>query len=152
MKKYDYTTFNFKTVNGEDFVIHCYVYSTPSTWGHRCDAYINGVHYGEFKKVYLNRTWECFKFESLIYKVINSIYANKRDQVANEFLKKQVEAIACREREACQAWINSFQTVWNGLSDETKKTIQEKNIIVHTTEEADTVLAGLKVLKLLESK
>ena len=152
MKKYDFTTFNFTTLNGGELTINCFIYETQHNWGHRCHVYLNGADWGEYKITYYNRTWERFKFESLLYKVINSIYANKRDQVANEFLSKQVEAIAIREREACQAWINSFQTVWNGLSDETKKTIQEKNIIVHTTEEADTVLAGLKVLKLLESK
>lgn len=49
-------------------------YETSRTWGHK--GYIRG-HYGEtycakndFKIVYLNRTWESYKFQSLIHKMV----------------------------------------------------------------------------------
>ena len=67
-------------------------YETRSSWGHK--GYIQG-HYGDtyckkndFKIVYLNRTWECYKFQSLIHKMIYGCGLKVDDKVLKKLCDK----------------------------------------------------------------
>ena len=59
-------------------------YETRTTWGHKGtikghigDSYVKR---NDFKIVYLNRTWECYKFQSLLRRMFNEcgIKADKK--------------------------------------------------------------------------
>lgn len=57
-------------------------YSTRTTWGHKGTIW---GHIGdkraddEAKIVYLNRTWECYRFQSLLYKLVRKSNLFKGD-------------------------------------------------------------------------
>ena len=145
MKKYDFTTFNFKGLNGEELEITCFTYETQYNWGHRCYVFYNNMQLKDEKITYYNRTWECFKYESLLNKVVDVVYPGKKQKMERDFIRKQIQAIADREREECDRWVADFKKFWSGLSDNTKKVIQKAGVTVNSIEEAESLIksAGL---------
>ena len=146
-KTYSEQNFEFVTVNHGKITIYCHVYETPKTWGHEATAYrddrideqIDGTR---AKIVYYNRTWEAFKFESLLYKIAEILFPNKRDAADRAAMEAQIKAIADGEREAAQKWAESFAAAWGALSSEirerTARALDGKTI--NTREDAENIL------------
>lgn len=130
--------FRFTTLNGEDVLINCWTYSYSRGWGHRaCLVYVGDRFINAEKRItYYNRTWEAFKYESMLNKMIYS-YFNKADQ---KFLKMQVQAIADNEAAQAEAWFNSFVKKYNALSDSTKEKIKNSDVLLNSKEEADAFI------------
>ena len=100
------TTFTLKDINGNDFIIEAVVYEYFNGWGHRATIVFDGEDYINFSKriTYYNRTWERFKYESVLIKVINSYYSSEKDNEKREYLLKQIrEATFKRE---WLGWVN----------------------------------------------
>lgn len=148
-KKYNFKQFNFKTLNDGELVINCYVYEYATGWGHKCSFWSDTIDYAEKRHTYYNRTWERFEFETLIQEVIQAIYPGKKRKLEREFLFKQVEAIAQRESEKAQAWINGFTKLWNSCKPETREKIQKMDLFINTQEQADATIQTIKALDLL---
>lgn len=146
MKKYDFTTFNFKGLNGEELEVTCFTYETQYNWGHRCYVFYNNMQLKEEKITYYNRTWECFKYESLLKKVIEKIYPGKKQKIERDFLRKQVHAIADREREEVEKWATNFMKAFNNLSENAKNALADSDILLNSREEADATLKALQAL------
>lgn len=140
----DLKQFRFTTLNGEDVLINCWTYSYSRGWGHRaCLVYVGDRFINAEKRItYYNRTWEAFKYESMLYKMIYT-YFNKVDQ---KFLKMQVQAIADNEAAQAEAWFNSFVKKYNALSDSTKEKIKNSDVLLNSKDEADTFINSALLL------
>ena len=149
-KKYNYKDFTFKTLKDGELFIRAWTYEYSTGWGHKCYYYTDNSNYAEARKTYYNRTWECFTYESLIHSVIDRLYPNKSQKLEHDFIVKQVEAIAKHEHEKAEAWFNTFKSLYNSLSDNMKKTLEKSDIILNTTEEAETVLKSAKMFDLMQ--
>ena len=81
-----------KTIEGNDFIIECVVYIHQNGWGHRATIVYNGENYINYSKriTYYNRTWERFKYESVLLKVIEEYYYKKADEGKREYLLNQI--------------------------------------------------------------
>ena len=136
--------FRFKTLNGEDVLINCWTYSYSSGWGHRaCLVYVGDRFINAEKRItYYNRTWEAFKYESMLKKMIYT-YFNKADQ---KFLNMQVQAIADNEAAQAEAWFNSFVKKYNALSDSTKEKIKNSDVLLNSKDEADALINSALLL------
>lgn len=55
-----------------DITINLETYSNSRNWGHRGEIWANG-EYAKAKIVYYNRTWERYKFESLIRNLLAKV-------------------------------------------------------------------------------
>lgn len=129
--------FKFVTKRNNEVVINCEVYETRQSWGHRCKVYIDGQYWDSYKIRYYNRTWERFEFESLLDKAIHAIYGQGYDA---KFLEDQVDMIAKKTREECDAWFNTFKKSYDALSDTTKNHLANANIEITSKEQADAVM------------
>lgn len=140
----DMQQFRFTTLNGEDVLINCWTYSYSRGWGHRaCLVYVGDRFINAEKRItYYNRTWEAFKYESMLNKMIYT-YFNKADQ---KFLNMQVKAIADNEAAQAEAWFNSFVKKYNALSDSTKEKIKNSDILLNSKDEADAFINSALLL------
>jgi hypothetical protein len=67
-----------------DFNIVCNWQKTRSGFKHTASLHKNGLTVYECKICYLNRTWECFEYESILLKVVNSYFDhNQKDNYSN---------------------------------------------------------------------
>lgn len=138
----DSKNFYFKNLNGGEMLIHCEVYSYSRGWGHRATIVYDGDRWPDFKKriTYYNRTWEAFKFESVIYKVLSEYLSGKNNAAELAFIKKQVKAIADNEAAQAEAWAAAFTKKFNALSDSTKEKIKNSDVLLNSKEEADAFI------------
>ena len=133
------TTFIFKTLENKNWTVNCEVYSYPRSWGHRCWSGVDG-ECNKHHITYYNRTWESFQFESLLFKALQLDFGAGSKNYA--FIKKQIEAIAMREREKAQKWADEFSSLFSSLSDEKKRAFYDSDIFVENESQAEA-LAGL---------
>lgn len=140
----DSKNFYFKNLEGEDVMIYCEVYSYARGWGHRAYIVYDGERFINFNKriTYYNRTWEAFKFESVLYKVVSAFYPKKEAA----FIKNQIKAIADQTKAELDAWMAGRFKKYNALSDETKETIKKADVLLTSREEADALI-NLSLLK-----
>ena len=61
--------FNFT----EEYSVHCEFQSTRSGFRHVAKIYKDGAYIGERKMTYVNRTWEAYKFQSVLEKALEAI-------------------------------------------------------------------------------
>lgn len=144
-------------VNGEQFTFTCYGQGTSYGFRHICTLGFNDTTVAKYikdkiiaKACYSNRTWESFKYETVLRKGINNL------DVANE-VKEQLKAIlidktAQEEHERCEAQVKAFENLWNGLSDKNKEHIRNgvgENGL-QSEEQADMVMGVMKAMTLLQ--
>ena len=147
MKTYDYKTFTFKTLNGDDLSIICFVFDTGRSWGHR--AVIQNT--GEQVKInYYNRTWEAFKYESVLYKAVEAYYPYAKQKAEKALIYKQLKAIAEYKREEAQKWLDDFKKAYDALSDSTKQTLQKSDLFINSIEQGEAILKGAQLLDMIK--
>ena len=148
MKTSNFKTFTFKTMDGEIIHIVAYYFETARSWGHR--AYIEET--GDAVKInYYNRTWEAFKYESVLYKAIGALYPHeKRQQAQRAFIHKQLKAIAKNEADACDKWLKKWIKEYNALSAETRDKIKNSDVILNTIEQGNSLLKMAKMIDALK--
>lgn len=141
MKKSNFKTFTFKTMDGGALTITCYYFETATTWGHRA-WYIDAN--GDFKEVkinYYNRTWEAFTYESVLYKAVRAYYPQeKRQQAERVIIHKQLKAIAKHEADECEKWLNNWTKKYNALSEKTRERIKNSDVIINSIEQGDAII------------
>ena len=72
-----------KKVNGKRFEFVNEYYETSNSWGHKSTLLINGYEWAKTKIRYYNRTWECYTYQSVMYKVLDEY----KDRLLKNFLE-----------------------------------------------------------------
>lgn len=85
----------------KDIYLHAQAwnYETRTTWGHKGTlwGHVGNIETNLDKKiVYLNRTWECYRFQSLIHSMLRSskVYKGKENKKLIDKLLDRVDAKA----------------------------------------------------------
>lgn len=60
------------TIN-DNLRIEAWYYETQRNWGHKARAIYNGREVAEVKIVYQNRTWESYKYQTVMEKLISAM-------------------------------------------------------------------------------
>lgn len=139
-------TFVLKDEHGTSIEVVCFSKSTRSGFSHNARAFYNDERY-DAKINYLNRTWESFDFESVLYEIAKKMAGgNKaRKEALEACIKKQAQD----EKEACDAWFNGFKSRYEKLSDGTKKMLADSDIELTSTEQAEAVMASCEALDII---
>ena len=58
------------TINGKEFILYCDGWETSRAWGHKCELKMNDWHLATVKIRYYNRTWESYRFQSVMHKAV----------------------------------------------------------------------------------
>ena len=144
-------------VNGKAFTFTCYGQSRNSGFRHLCTLGYNDTTKQEYikrdiiaKVVYHNRTWESFKYETVLRKAIQNLDETK--EVKEKLKAILIDKTAQNEHEKCMAQISAFENLWNGLSDKNKEHIRNgvgENGI-QSEEQADAVMAVMGLMTLMQ--
>lgn len=60
-------------VNGKEFQFVNESYSTRNGFAHKSKLFINGLYEAEATVGYINRTWECYPFQTVMLKVVRQL-------------------------------------------------------------------------------
>lgn len=66
-----------KRITGKSFEFVNEYYETSNSWGHKSTLLINGAEWESVKIRYYNRTWECYTYQSVMYKVLEAYKERK---------------------------------------------------------------------------
>jgi hypothetical protein len=82
----------------EKIEVICEAKKTRSGFKHEATLVKNSNTYETVKCCYLNRTWECYEYQSVLYKLI-----------------EKTTALSNEEKETCKKFINQDHTDWSGF-------------------------------------
>lgn len=134
--------FIFKDKNGTEIEVRCSTQNTRMGFRHVARAHYNGRDYTSTIS-YLNRTWESFKYESVLKRLANKMAGSddKNLKAFNDTLGSKAKAV----HEECERWLNNFKKDYDALSDDTKKRLANSDIHITSTEQAESVMKTAKV-------
>lgn len=140
-KGYNYQNFEF-IVNGRVIIITAWSTSTRSGFTHQC----NSIDFPEVTKsriCYLNRTWECFRYESVL-----KAFARKLPKSVQASILEQIDNYSEMERiKACKS-VEVFSRTFEALSDAGKERI--KRIFADGVQDADNAQMVVNMFGALE--
>lgn len=93
-------------INGKRYLFSCESWSTRSGFAHGCRMIDleNWRTVAEAKRYYLNRTWECYRFQSVIEDAISNAMADKRDDITADMKRRNGwEKLTAKRREMVNA-------------------------------------------------
>ena len=141
----------------EKFTFTCYSQSTSYGFRHICCLGYSDTDVAKYVREdiiarvsWSNRTWERFKYETVLRKGIDNLYES--DEVKQELKDILIEKKAQAEHEECERQVKAFETLWNGLSDKNKEHIRNgvgENGI-QTEEQANMVMGVMQAMTLLQ--
>lgn len=141
-------------VNNTEYTFTCYTQNTSYGFRHICTESFNNTEEARWIKrdilnkcCYYNRTWECFRYQTVLRGAIEKLNAPKQDK---ELLKtilierKQIEA-----QEEAEAFVKDFKATYDSLSDKNKE-ILKNTPHLETQEQAENVLGVMKMMSAFE--
>lgn len=69
----------------KDYSIICEYWETSRAWGHRAILMYKGMRIQEAKIRYYNRTWEVYRFQSCMRKVVNDYKEDKLQEFIDDY-------------------------------------------------------------------
>ena len=136
-------------VNGHEYTFNAYTTSTRNGF---CHTICTFVFDGEFRNLtdtkvsYWNRTWERFEYESALSRAIEK--CPKADQKALRDIL--IEHKAKKKHEECEAFLKSFESADNKLSDKNKEILRNSPQI-QTQEQAEGVLSVMHMMNAVDA-
>ena len=136
-------------VNGHEYTFNAYTTSTRNGF---CHTICTFVFDGEFRNLtdtkvsYWNRTWERFEYESALSRAIEK--CPKADETAMRDIL--IEHKAKKKHEECEAFLKSFESAYNKLSDKNKEILRNSPQI-QTQEQAEGVLSVMHMMNAVDA-
>ena len=73
----------------KNFSFYNHTFETYYNWGHRTRLYYKDHLLIDTKIIYLNRTWECYKFQSVMKKAVSIEIEYNEKQLKEQFKRQQ---------------------------------------------------------------
>lgn len=138
-----------KTVGGKNFVAKCATFRRGRCgFAHECEItfYVNDCRCKVNGLVkYCNRTWENFKYESVLRDAIENLPPDKQEQAYKELIEDTIN----KTKGEVESFLAEFKSEYAKLPDSTKERL--KNIEVKTEEQAQELLRQIKCLNVLNT-
>jgi hypothetical protein len=120
-KFYNQKSFAAELSNGDTLYLHCSTQKTRYGFRHVCDFRRPGEYsYTRAKCCYYNRTWESFRYESVLKEA-----ARKMQPEHAAAVRAMIEQESAKERAAAEKMLNDFKTAWNNAPAEIKQVIAD---------------------------
>lgn len=75
-------------INKTDYIV-CETKDTQNGFKHEANLLRNGYSIYKTNFCFINQTWECFEYETILLKVINDNYNGTENQKAKEAIKER---------------------------------------------------------------
>lgn len=116
-KHYNTEEFSCK-IGGVTYTFTAYTTNTKSGFCHTVIS--NDMNVSPVKVSYSNRTWESFRYETVLRRMIKKYPQAMREEMTRQL----IDGEAAKEEEKANALFDSFKRLHDGLSDENKKRLQ----------------------------
>ena len=145
------------TVNGQDYTFTCYGQGTSYGFRHICTLGYNDTTVAKYvrddiiaKATYYNRTWESFKYETVLRKGIENLNADKDTKAKLKAIL--IDKTAQDEHERCEQELKTFENLWNGLNDKNKEHIRNGlgDNLIQSEEQAHAVMGIMALMNLMQ--
>lgn len=149
VKQRDIQYFTAK-VNGKEYEFRCYTTWTRNGFCHTVQNRTYSV--SDTKVSYINRTWERFTYESALSKAIDKLHkeTNLTKEVIEEIRAQIIDGKAAEEEKKADEFINKFEKLHAGLSDENKERLANSGIEIHSEEQARGVMGLMTLMSLMQ--
>lgn len=79
-----------KTFNARGVVVNfvCESRNTRNGFAHDCTVFIYGHEFGRASCYYLNRTWECYRYQTVMLKTVRGLIDEYTAYIKNEFMRE----------------------------------------------------------------
>ena len=95
------------TFNGKNYEARCTSRSTRNGFAHDCT--VRDENYNDITEAtchYLNRTWECYRFESVLHKAISQIAEEQAEAIVEQWKEDNGKTrISAKKREELTAHV-----------------------------------------------
>lgn len=144
-------------VDGIEFKFTCYSQDTSYGFRHICTLGYNDTTVAKYvkddiiaKATYYNRTWESFRYKTVLRKGIENL--NESKEVKEKLHKILIEKTAEDEREKCEQQVKAFKNLWNGLNDKNKEHIRNGlgDNLIQSEEQAKAVMGVMALMNLMQ--
>ena len=132
------------TVNGNEITFRCYTTNTRNGFCHTAHNCTYSV--SDTKASYWNRTWERFDYESVLKRAIEKLPESVRQSVYDQIIDRK----AAEEHEKAEAFVNSFEGLYNGLNEENKESLAKSGLEVHSEDDAKAVMGLMSLMTLTQ--
>lgn len=149
---YNEKVFLHTTKSGIEYNFYCYSQSTQTGFRHLCYTYSlpiarrEGFIYQKdwkSKQCWCNRTWEEFKYKTVLEKAIETTAKSKEDyqELIDVLIKHKIET----NKQECKQFLKDFENTYKQLPQDCKDTLVKSNIILETKEQAESLLGTMKL-------
>lgn len=144
-------------VQGQEYTFTCYGQDTSYGFRHICTLGWNNTTTCSYikrdiiaKACYYNRTWERFKYETVLSKATDNL--NASEEVKKELREVLIENRVREEHERAERSIQSFKSLYEGLTDKNKQHIKNGlgDNLIQTEEQAQVVMGVMKAMTLMQ--
>lgn len=132
------------TVNGNEITFRCYTTNTRNGFCHTAHNCTYSV--SDTKASYWNRTWERFDYESVLKRAIEKLPESVRQSVYDQIIDRK----AAEEHEKAEAFVKSFEGLYNGLNEENKESLAKSGLEVHSEDDAKAVMGLMSLMTLTQ--
>lgn len=140
MKAYNDKRFVLR-IEDQPIVFNCETTKTRQGFCHHCYTWGSGKYGEHSRKSYINRTYEAFRYESVILHAIK-----KFPKAMQPALRAEVQKIADEKLAECNAFLQDLRSNFDSLSDEQKKVVRENTPHIETASQAHFVGAAVAML------
>lgn len=78
-------THTITTSNGNVYQFINESFSNSRNWGHKSQLFINNVYIEDDKRIYLNRTWESYQYQSVMKEIVWKLIAQEQKQAVDKY-------------------------------------------------------------------
>ena len=144
-------------VDGRKFTFTCYGQGTSYGFRHICTLGYSDTTVARYvkddiiaKACYYNRTYESFKYETVLRKGISNLDESK--EVKQKLHDILIDHKAQEEHEQAEKDIATFESLWNGLSDKNKQHIRNGlgDNLIQSEEQAHAVMGVMALMNLMQ--
>ena len=130
--------------NVSEIEFRCSTTDTRSGFCHRVKCLTHDIT--DTKASYYNRTWERFDYESVLKCAIEKLPKDVQDTAYAQIIDKK----AFEEEKKADAFLKSFEKLYDGLNDDNKKHLAESDIEIHTEQDAKAVMGLMGLMSLMQ--
>ena len=144
-------------VDGVNYVFTCYGQGTSYGFRHICTLGYSDTTVARYvkddiiaKACYYNRTWERFKYETVLRNGIDNL--DETQEVKDKLIAILIDKTAQDEHEKAEQQVETFKSLWNGLSDKNKEHIRNGlgDNLIQTEEQARAVMGVMALMNLMQ--
>ena len=144
-KNIEYTYYT-KNIDGVDRTIRCWTTDTRCGFCHHAQMSYGGEPLTA-RVSYINRTYESFRYETCIKRLLDKLPKRDRELYKKRFIEKQCK----EEHERCEAFVSAFKAEHDKLPQSQKDILAKNAPMMESEEQAQAMLNTMRMMNVFNT-